>query len=219
MRIFALADLHTRRDAAEAAAKQIVAESAEAVLVAGDISHNDLDDAVNLLEILSETMVQIFFVPGNMDSPELSSWSRSDLKNLHGHCEPFGGYTLTGLGGSVRTPFNTPFELTEREVAQLLSQATSKCEIERLLLISHSPPKNTSLDRTRLGIHAGSNSVRQFIESKKPMLVVCGHIHEAQGIDKMGETVIVNPGPAYMGGYARVELNEKVQVSLARFKT
>ena len=50
--------------------------------------------------------------------------------------------------------------------------------------------------------------------SKKPLLVVTGHIHEARGIDKIDETIIVNPGPAHMVRYAIIELGEKIHVKL-----
>ena len=35
-----------------------------------------------------------------------------------------------------------------------------------------------------------------------------GHIHESQGVDTIGKTVIVNPGPFMTGNYAEVELEE-----------
>ena len=219
MKIIALADIHMSKSACEAAAERIAAEHADAVLVAGDISHGDLEEAVMLLEILTRSGTDIFFVPGNMDSTKLSNWSRGKIRNLHGRCDSFRDYALVGLGGSVNTPFNTPFEMNEREAERILEQAIQQCSSRKLLLVSHCPPRDTDLDMTRSGIHAGSTSVRDFIESKRPILVVCGHIHEAQGVDTMGETTIVNPGPAYHGGYARIDLNDKVQVNLARFKS
>jgi Icc-related predicted phosphoesterase len=106
-------------------------------------------------------------------------------------------------------------EFAENEIEQTLVQAFLKCaEKKNMILISHCPPKDTKLDRTATGVHAGSISVLQFIESKKPLLVVSGHIHEARGIDKIGETIIVNPGPAHMGRYAIIELGEKIHVKL-----
>jgi Icc-related predicted phosphoesterase len=218
LRLIALSDLHRSLAAAKAAAQRISAEQPKAVLVSGDISHGDVEEAGRLLETLSAAAVPVFFVPGNMDSPKLSDWSSESIKSLHGRCESFEGYALAGLGGSVHTPFNTPLEFNEHEVSQILSQAASRCGSERLILVSHCPPRGISLDRTRMGIHAGSHSVRQFIESRKPVLVVSGHVHEAQGIDNLGATVIVNPGPAYAGNYAAIELHDKVQATLSKFE-
>jgi hypothetical protein len=44
--------------------------------------------------------------------------------------------------------------------------------------------------------------------------VVCGHIHEGRGIDRVGGTTIVNCGLAHGGSYACVELTGRVQVEL-----
>jgi Icc-related predicted phosphoesterase len=219
LRIVALTDIHRSKNAAMAASRRIAAESPDAVFVVGDISHGDLREALRLLEILGRSRVTLYFVPGNMDSPELSSWTGKSLRNLHGRCESYGEYALAGLGGSIYTPFKTPLEFTEEEVEGILDQAVEGCVEGRLVLITHSPPKNTKLDLTQSGIHVGSYSVRRFIEKKQPALVVCGHIHEAQGIDRIAKTIVVNPGPAYLGSYARIHLDDEVQVNLTKFST
>lgn len=215
LKVLALTDIHRSQNAAREAANKIAEEHPDAILIAGDISHGSLNEAVNLLQVLNSSQKDVFFVPGNMDSPELMNWNERNIKNLHGRCESLDNYSLIGVGGSVYTPFNTHLEFAENEITKILSQAFSKCAKKKdMILISHCPPKDTKLDRTAIGIHAGSISVRQFIESKKPVLVVTGHIHEARGIDKIGETIIVNPGPAHMGRYAIIEFDEKIHVKL-----
>ncbi|WP_455368454.1 metallophosphoesterase [[Eubacterium] cellulosolvens] len=215
MIVLVLTDIHRSQNAARQVAHKIVEEHPDAIFIAGDISHGSLNEAINLLQILNDHQKNVFFVPGNMDSPELMNWNERNIKSLHGRCESFDNYSLIGAGGSVYTPFNTHLEFAENEIAETLRQAFSKCiEKKNMILISHCPPKDTKLDRTSTGIHAGSKSVRQFIESKKPLLVVTGHIHEARGIDKIGETIIVNPGPAHLGRYAIIEFDEQIQVEL-----
>jgi Icc-related predicted phosphoesterase len=86
-----------------------------------------------------------------------------------------------------------------------------------LVLVSHSPPKNTRLDMVWSGEHVGSIAVRNFIEKFKPALVISGHVHEARGIDSVGETTLVNTGPALAGNYAEIRLEDKVTVSLGNF--
>jgi Icc-related predicted phosphoesterase len=215
LKVLGLTDLHRSLNAAKGAANKIAEEQPDAILIAGDISHGSLNEAVNLLQVLSSSQKDVFFVPGNMDSPELMNWNEKNIKNLHGRCESLDNYSLIGVGGSVYTPFNTHLEFAENEIEETLSQAFFKCaEKKNIILISHCPPKDTKLDRTATGIHAGSTSVLQFIESKKPLLVVTGHIHEAIGIDKIGETIIVNPGPAHMGRYVIIEFGKKIHVKL-----
>jgi len=64
------------------------------------------------------------------------------------------------------------------------------------------------------GEHVGSSSVRQYIEERQPSVVFCGHIHEARGIDNIGNALVVNPGPARHNQCAIVDLNEKIEVQL-----
>jgi Icc-related predicted phosphoesterase len=44
------------------------------------------------------------------------------------------------------------------------------------------------------GEHAGNKTVRKVIERIKPILAISGHLHECAGIDKIGKTVVINPG-------------------------
>ena len=52
----------------------------------------------------------------------------------------------------------------------------------------------------------GSTAVREFIEEVQPDVCVCGHIHESRGVDRIGRTVVVNPGTLLSGGYVVVRL-------------
>jgi len=52
------------------------------------------------------------------------------------------------------------------------------------------------LDLSSDGRSLGSQAVRETVLSKKPNLVVCGHIHGSAGqIDRIGETTVINAGP------------------------
>jgi hypothetical protein len=102
------------------------------------------------------------------------------------------GHWVAGLGYSSPTPFNTPGEYSEREMAERLGRFSG---LKPLVLICHCPPWNTGLDAVRPGFHAGSRSVREFIEREQPAHFFCGHIHEAEGAElQMGETRCVNVG-------------------------
>lgn len=74
------------------------------------------------------------------------------------------------------------------------------------VLLSHQPPHGTACDRLRSGEHAGSISLRYFIEESGPLLVFTGHIHESRGEDRIERTRVVNPGPLDEGGYAFAEV-------------
>ncbi len=75
-----------------------------------------------------------------------------------------------------------------------------------LIVIAHNPPKDTKLDAVGPGVHVGSPLIRAFIEEKKPLLVLSGHIHESFAIDTLGPTTLVNPGSLAEGRYALAEI-------------
>ena len=75
-------------------------------------------------------------------------------------------------------------------------------EWNNLIAIMHNPPKDTACDTVTGGAHVGSPLLRKFIEDYKPLAVVTGHIHESVGVDKIGDTTVVNPGSLAEGCYA-----------------
>lgn len=67
--------------------------------------------------------------------------------------------------------------------------------IKKLIMITHAPPYGTTVDKSGDN-HRGNKSYRRFIDIAKPELVICGHFHEhARKQDKIGKTIVVNPGP------------------------
>lgn len=65
--------------------------------------------------------------------------------------------------------------------------------------VMHTPPFGTTLDVLRNGRHAGSRSVRRFIEKYAPPLTLHGHIHESHHVtkelmDRVDSTICVNAG-------------------------
>jgi Icc-related predicted phosphoesterase len=215
VRMLAFTDFHGNLEAFRKAKELIQNEKPHCVLVAGDIHNYEGETAKRHLTELAEADVPLFFVPGNMDSPDLASWPGTEsVRPLHGKSAKVGAVFLVGLGGSPPGPFPTPFQISDERAARLLEQAVVEFKGGSLVLVSHCPPQNTKLDLVPSGEHAGSMAVRHFVEKFKPALVVSGHIHEAKGVDSIGETVLVNTGPAHRGDYAEIRLEGRVMVRL-----
>jgi Icc-related predicted phosphoesterase len=70
---------------------------------------------------------------------------------------------------------------------------------------------NTINDIVHGGRHVGSHAVRAFIEKYQPLACITGHIHEGIGIDKIGRTQIINPGPFRNGYYFTFSLHDEVR--------
>jgi len=95
-------------------------------------------------------------------------------------------------------------------------QAT-RFEPEKLILFTHFPPKNTKCDKSGSGDHVGSEALAKLIRENQPNLCVCSHIHEARGEDMLGETRVVNVGPAYDSNFVVVEVTDR-KIDVKRIK-
>ncbi len=145
-------------------------------------------------EIMRPRGERVYVLPGNHESAEdiAAFCLRFGFINFHGGTLQIGETNLAGLGYSSPTPFDTPGEYSEEEMAERLAKLESP---KPAVMICHSPPLDTPLDRIHEGLHAGSRSVREFIERVQPAHLFCGHIHEAEGVvAQMGSTRAMNVG-------------------------
>jgi len=169
--------------------------------------------------------------PGNDDPPFVDALldAAAGVVNPEGRVvELPGGFELISCGVSNPTPWDTPRELPEEELAALIeAQAVSVARPERAIFNLHVPPKDTPIDQAILldaelrpvmqsgspvegGV--GSSAVRAALERWQPMLGLHGHIHESRGEVKLGRTVALNPGSEYGEGVLRgvlVTLSER----------
>ncbi len=218
MKILVASDIHGSVEAVEKIRSGSREWKVELVVICGDITHfGNANQAQMLLRGLSTPSVPVLFIPGNCDSPDLATLQDlGEIHNLHERTRVIEGICFGGVGGAPPTPFDTPFELSEeriRESLDLISPGLTTCP--RSVLVTHSPPVDTSLDLTRFRLHAGSRSVRGFIEERQPALVLCGHVHESKGKDTLGRSLMVNPGSVRNGPYAVVNFAEETEVVFA----
>ncbi|NOZ59487.1 MAG: YfcE family phosphodiesterase [Euryarchaeota archaeon] len=216
MRIAVISDIHGRVEKLELLSG--VARKADVLVVAGDITNfGGRDEARKVLKPLLSAAGRLLAVPGNCDTAGVNHMLRELKVTLHGRGVVLGDVGFFGAGGSSATPFSTPQEYPEEELASLLERAHADVEGCRVrVMVSHSPPFGTPLDLTSSGVHAGSRAVKEFIKRHSPTLALCGHIHEARGSARVASTLVVNPGAAHMG-YALVEVGESISVRLVDF--
>lgn len=189
MKILIFSDIHGDQRSLE----QLMEQEADYYFAAGDIVtwSRGLDRAGR---ILSRRAGKVYVLPGNHESEEAIAGmcERHGLHTFHGKILQVNGYQIAGLGYSNRTPFHTPGEYTEQELARRLAPFA---DLRPLILICHCPPKNTPLDRMHFGLHRGSTAIRSFIDLHQPEYFFCGHIHEAHGASaRIGATHAFNPG-------------------------
>jgi hypothetical protein len=147
-------------------------------------------------EILRTRGEKVYVLPGNHESAEqvAGMCARHGLHNFHERHFQVGDWHVAGLGYSSPTPFNTPGEYSEPQLAERLARFA---DLDPLVLVCHAPPHGTQLDCIRPGLHAGSHAVREFIDRHRPAYFFCGHIHEAEGrAERLGKTQARNVGKA-----------------------
>lgn len=193
MRLLIFSDIHNDKRALE----RLMEIEADYYFAAGDMI-TWAKGVEQIGPLLQRRAGRMFVIPGNHESESdvKSMCSRYGLSNFHGRSMEVSGdagaYRIGGLGYSNPTPFNTPGEYTEQELARRLEDFVS---LRPLIMVCHCPPLRTALDQVRDGVHAGSTAVREFIQRVQPRYFFCGHIHEAEGVSvKIGETQAVNVG-------------------------
>ncbi|WP_324735926.1 YfcE family phosphodiesterase [Thermococcus sp. SY098] len=214
MRIIAITDIHGNENKAKWLVEKIKDEKFDVLLIAGDITHfKGRGSAEKSLKYFLEFKKPVFAVMGNCDGRDVLDLLEELGINLHDKRIEINGIGIVGFGGSNITPFSTIWEFHDAEIWESLNKNYRDGDI----LLMHVPPYGTKVDRTFTGLHVGSKALRKFIEEKQPPLVICGHIHEARGIDEIGKTLIVNPGPLFRGHYAVIDINEGKKVSITLY--
>jgi uncharacterized protein len=171
-------------------------------------------------ERLDGKAVRCFVSGGNDDDPAIDELldAHPAIEVPEGRIvEPGGGLQMLSLGFANETPWHCPRDVSEDELAARINVlASSLEEPARCIFNVHVPPYDTGLDmapaldetltpqRSPSGdlvmAPVGSTAVREAIERHQPLLGLHGHIHEAQGIHRLGSTVVCNPGSEYQEG-------------------
>jgi Icc-related predicted phosphoesterase len=214
MKILVVADIHGEYQKLDKVLDKAGSDY-DLVICPGDITdmfnipqHFSQEDVANLvIQKLLALNKPLLCVPGNQDPYETIDMLNGYDANLHGKIKTAGGLSLLGWGGAL-TPFNTLFEPTEEETGAALKALSTKIAGDFVLVV-HNPPKGTKLDKIPSGEHVGSKAIADFIVEKKPLLAISAHMHENAGTDKLGETTLFYPGPAYEGWYGIVEISGK----------
>ena len=162
----------------------------------------------------------VFLTPGNDDIFEIDEPIKRSKRGLY----PLGrlvelenGYAMLSFDYSNPTPWNTPREDSEKGLWKRLEKLADLVDRDwrKIICNFHVPPHGTSIDLApkldknlrpvySFGepemVNVGSKSVRKFLEKYKPLVGLHGHIHESAGYDKVGETIVFNPGSEYTAG-------------------
>jgi len=178
-------------------------------------------------EKLAGTGIRLYLTGGNDDEPSvlevLDEVSSEHVIACEGSLvELDAEHTMITVGLSTFTPWDTPREASEDEIAVAIESEIARVpDVGRCVFNLHCPPKDTPID-TCLKLEppsapgelprpirrggrfvttgGGSWAVREAIERYQPVVGLHGHIHESGGRFRIGRTQCFNPGSEYVQG-------------------
>jgi Icc-related predicted phosphoesterase len=205
VRLVCIGDIHMAFRAIERVAPAL--RTADVAILTGDLTNfGEPEDAWRVVEAVRAHCPTVWAITGNLDMVWVIEALRAAGVSLHGEGRRLGELGVFGCGGSNVTPMDTPTEFEEDELRAVLERGhAAVADAPRRLMICHTPPFDTRLDRLMYGTPVGSPAVRAFIEARRPQVCVVGHIHEGRGADQLGDTLVLNAGALRDGGYVVID--------------
>lgn len=190
MKILAFADMHGSKKALKEIKRK--AKQADIIVCCGDITVFAIDQK-KIVKELDELGKKVLIFHGNH---ELERELKEDCKNtknvkfMHRALLRKNGVVFLGWGGGGFALKDKRFEKWSKTAEKRIRKG------ERAVLLLHGPPYGTKMDELTKDTYCGNKSYTAWIKKKQPKLVICGHIHENfERIDKLGKSLLVNPGP------------------------
>jgi Icc-related predicted phosphoesterase len=176
---------------------------------------------------LAGTGIRCYVTGGNDDYPDVLQAIKASGAQSFIDCEGIvvpidDRHAMISVGNSTPTPWKTPREVTDEELGRIIDGMIAQVtDMRNCVFNFHDPPKDSTLDTCpeldwttdppapivkagQLVMHgAGSQSVRNAIETHQPVLGLHGHIHESAAAARIGRTLCVNPGSEYGEGRLR----------------
>ena len=199
LKILAAGDIHGDKQQAELLAEKAKREGVDLVILTGDLTFFEQDTS-GIVGPFKKRGIHVLLIPGNHETLATADFLAElyKVRNIHGCAVIYKGVGIVGVGGSNVGP---NFMLTEQEIWETIKKGFTKLnelkkhsELEKVLLVTHTHPSGTLMEKMGKFIK-GSTAIRKAIEYFNPDLVLCSHVHEAEGLEeKIGKTKVINVG-------------------------
>ncbi len=192
MRLLAFGDIHGDSRLAEKLAQKAEKEEVDLVVICGDITFRDrsTDDLVGPFV---KRKKRVLLVPGNHESVATADFLANlyGAKNLHGYSIKAGDVGFFGCGGA-NIGIN---QMNEDEIFDMLDKSFHGIQdVRKKIMVTHVHPSGTTMEKMS-SFFPGSDGVRKAVEELKPDMLLCSHVHEAEGLEeKIGNTRVINVG-------------------------
>lgn len=192
LKILAAGDLHGDTSLAEKLAERAQKEKCDLVILCGDLTMME-QSTDNIIGPFAKRKEKVLILPGNHETVATTDFLAElyGMKNIHGYSVKYKDVGIFGCGGANIGLFR----LEEDEIYGLLKKGFEKIRyLNKKIMATHVHPSESKMEKFT-DFFPGSSGVKKAIESFKPDILLCSHVHEAEGIEeKIGGTRVINVG-------------------------
>ncbi len=204
MKILSAGDLHGDAGIAKKLAQKAAKEGVDIVILCGDLTEAD-EKTDNLIGPFLKYKKKVLVVPGNHEGLATVDFLEQlyGIKNLHGYSMRFIEPSTKGAQGKSQSigifgcsAVNVGIhQITDRETYDLLKKGHDYIKDTGVkIMVTHVHPADSKMEKFTNFI-PGSKAVRRAIDTFKPDILLCSHVHEAEGLEeKIGKTRVINVG-------------------------
>ena len=192
MKILASGDIHGDRDLAKKLAEKADKENVDLVVLCGDLTMAD-ESTDNIIGPFVKRHKRVLLIPGNHETVATADFLAElyDVKNLHGYSVKYKDIGFFGAGGANIGVF----QLTEKEIYDLLKKGNDNLKgVKKKIMVTHVHPSDSKMEKFS-SFFPGSTGIKRAIDKFHPDILLCSHVHEAEGIEEMiGKTRVISVG-------------------------
>ena len=192
LKILAAGDIHGDTGLAEKLAERAQKEHCDLVILCGDLTMME-QSTDNIIGPFKKRNEKVLILPGNHETVATADFLAElyGMKNIHGYSVKYNDVGIFGCGGANIGLF----QLEEEEIYTLLKKGFDRIKyLDKKIMATHVHPSESKMEKFT-EIFPGSKGVRKAIDKFHPDLLLCSHVHEAEGIEeKIGKTRVINVG-------------------------
>ena len=192
MKILASGDIHGDTKLAEKLAEKAEKEKVDLVILCGDLTFAERSTE-GIIGPFKKKNQKVLIIPGNHETIATADFLAQlyGVKNIHGYSVKYGDVGIFGAGGANIGLF----QLNEDEIFDLLKKGHDKIsDLSKKIMVTHVHPTGTAMEKFT-SFFPGSTGIRKAVEKFQPDILLCSHVHEAEGIEeKIGKTRVINVG-------------------------
>ncbi|MBS3136787.1 metallophosphoesterase [Candidatus Woesearchaeota archaeon] len=194
LRILAAGDIHGDTGLANKLAEKAEKEKVDLVILCGDLTYAE-ESVEGIIGPFVKRKEKVLLIPGNHETLATADFLAEfyKVKNIHGYSVKYKDVGIFGAGGANIGLFRIP----EEEIYGLLKKGFDSIKgLKKKIMVTHVHPTGSKMEKFT-SIFPGSSGVKKAIDSFKPDILLCSHVHEAEGIEEIvGKTKVINVGRA-----------------------